>query len=116
MEQITNALFQAASLIIVAVIGYVANRITAYFKKEGILTELKNKRAYAEIAVAAAQQMFKEADGPEKFNRAKSQLVDFLNKNKITFTEDELNVLIESAVKSMKGGISEGLKEGNENV
>lgn len=116
MEQITNALFQAASLIIVAIIGYVANRITAYFKKEGVLTELENKRAYAEIAVAAAQQMFKEADGPEKFNRAKSQLVDFLNKNKINFTEDELNVLIESAVKSMKDGVSEGLKEEKENV
>ncbi|WP_442896616.1 phage holin, LLH family, partial [Enterococcus sp.] len=53
-----------------------------------------------------------EADGPEKFNRAKSQLVDFLNKNKIQFTEDELNVLIESAVKSMKDGVTEGLKEG----
>ncbi|WP_442896615.1 hypothetical protein, partial [Enterococcus sp.] len=54
MEQITNALMQAGSLILVAIIGYVANRITAYFKKEGILTELENKRAYAEIAVAAA--------------------------------------------------------------
>lgn len=111
MEQVIDALLQAALLVLLALISYGAKVFTAYLKKEGMIAELEAKQAYVDIAVKAAEQMFKEADGPAKFNKAKSQFVDWLNKNKIKFTDAELDSLIESAVKNMKDGINAGLVE-----
>ncbi|MGX7199230.1 phage holin, LLH family [Enterococcus nangangensis] len=111
MEEFTGTLIQAGFMILVAAVGLVAQKITAYFKKEGILTELESKKAYAKIVVEATQQMYQAAEGPEKLQRAKTQLVDYLQTKKIPFTEAELETLIESTVKSMKDGIATGLKE-----
>lgn len=83
--------------------------VASYLKKEGLLSELANKQAYVNIVVTAVQQVFKEADGPEKLAKAKTQLIDYFNKHKIDFTEQELDALIESAVKSMKDGFVEGV-------
>ena len=112
MEEITGALLNGFFMILVAVIGYASQKVAAYFKKEGILTELESKKAYADIVVRATQQIYQEANGPEKLQRAKSQLIDYLQSKKIPFTEAELESLIESTVKSMKDGIADGLKEG----
>lgn len=114
MEEFTSALMNAGMMVIVAAIGLLAQKATAYLKKEGILTELASKQAYAKIVVEATQQIYKEADGPEKLQRAKTQLVDYLQSKKIPFTESELENLIESTVKSMKDGINSGLNEGGE--
>ena len=111
MSEVYTALMNAAAIVLVAIIGYIANAIAAYFKKEGLLTELANKQAYAAIVVSAVQQIYTEADGPEKLAKAKTQLVDYFNKHKINITEQELDVLIESAVKSLKKGVAEVTKE-----
>lgn len=112
MEEITAALLNGFFMVLVAVIGYAAQKLAAYFKKEGILTELESKKAYADIVVRATQQIYQEANGPEKLQRAKTQLIDYLQSKNIPFTEAELETLIESTVKSMNDGIAEGLKEG----
>ena len=57
---------------------------------------------YVDIAVRAAEQMFKESGlGVKK----KEYVLDFINgvlsKMNYSITEDELNILIESAVKDM---------------
>lgn len=112
MEEITGAVLNGVFMILVALIGYASQKLAAYFKKEGILTELESKKAYADIVVRATQQIYQEANGPEKLQRAKTQLIDYLQSKKIPFTEAELETLIESTVKSMKDGVVEGLKEG----
>ncbi|WP_368251409.1 phage holin [Enterococcus sp. 2201sp1_2201st1_B8_2201SCRN_220225] len=112
MEEITGAVLNGVFMILVALIGYASQKLAAYFKKEGILTELESKKAYADIVVRATQQIYQEADGPVKLQRAKTQLIDYLQSKKIPFTEAELETLIESTVKSMKDGVVEGLKEG----
>ena len=112
MEEITGAVLNGVFMILVALIGYASQKLAAYFKKEGILTELESKKAYADIVVRATQQIYQEADGPVKLQRAKTQLIDYLQSKKIPFTEAELETLIESTVKSMKDGVAEGLKEG----
>lgn len=112
MEEITGALLNGLFMVLVALIGYASQKLAAYFKKEGILTELESKKAYADIVVRATQQIYQEADGPVKLQRAKAQLIDYLQSKRIPFTEAELESLIESTVKSMKDGIAEGLKEG----
>lgn len=89
-------------------IGWVAQRVTIYMKKEGMLAELENKKEYIQIAVQAAEQMYQSAGGPEKFKQVKKNAVKYLNEKKIAFTEDELEQLIEASVKSMKNGIKKG--------
>lgn len=108
MNELTDALIQGALIVVVALIGYLSKLYASYLKREGLLTELDNKQAYVNIVVTAIQQIYKEADGPEKLNKAKTQLIDYFKKHKINFTEQELDILIESAVKSMKDGFREG--------
>lgn len=109
MENLTNAIVSGFFAVMVAAISVLAERIVAWTKKEGLLTELKNKQAYVEIVVKATEQMYKEADGPAKLAKAKTQFVDYLKRKKIPFTEAELDTLIESAVKNMKEGIAAGI-------
>lgn len=63
------------------------------------------------IVVSAVQQVYAEANGDAKLQEAKVQLIDLFNKNGIKFTEDELDLLIESAVKGMKDGVKQGVAE-----
>ncbi len=114
MENLANAITTGFFAILVAAIGLLSERIVAWTKKEGLLTELKNKQAYVEIVVKATEQMYKEADGPMKLAKAKTQLVDYLKRKKIPFTEAELDTLIESAVKTMKEGIVAGIADGED--
>lgn len=114
MENFISVLTNSLFAIGVALLALIAQKIVAWIKKEGLLTELENKRAYVEIVVKATEQMYKEADGPAKLAKAKTQLVDYFNRKKIPFTEAELDTLIESAVKNLKDGIAAGIKEDGE--
>lgn len=109
MENLANAITTGFFAILVAAIGVLAERFAAWTKKEGLLTELKNKQAYVEIVVKATEQIYQEADGPAKLAKAKTQLVDYFKRKKIPFDEAELDMLIEATVKSMKEGAVAGL-------
>jgi len=55
-----------------------------------------------EVAVRAAEQIFDGAKrGEEKYEYVKKHLISELAAYKITITEDQLNTLIESAVRAM---------------
>ncbi|MGM0214981.1 phage holin, LLH family [Enterococcus sp. AZ109] len=82
-----------------------------FVNKELIWTDLRNKQQYADVVVKAAQQMYQLAGGPVKFQKAKTQLIDYLNKKNIKYTEAELEMLIEAAVKTMKEAAKEATKE-----
>ena len=75
------------------------------------LDKLESKKNYVDIVVAAVQQVYAEANGDAKLKEAKAQLVDLFNKNGIKFTEGELDLLIESAVKGMNDGVNQGAAE-----
>lgn len=104
-------LIQNLVLVIASILGivstYVVSQVKGYFDKKGITDELKKKQAYTDIVVKAAQQMFQEANGAEKFQVAKENLVAMLNEQNIPFTESELNLLIEASVKGMKDGLTD---------
>ena len=106
MEDLIQNLVLVVASILGIVSTYVVSQVKGYFDKKGITDELKKKQAYADIVVNAAQQMFKEANGAEKFETAKINLVAMLNEQGVPFTEKELDLLIESSVKGMKDGIS----------
>jgi LL-H family phage holin len=55
------------------------------------------------MAVACAEMIFKEQGmGADKKEYVVNFLNDMFNKNKIVITEEQINILVESAVKEMK--------------
>lgn len=61
---------------------------------------------WVEAAVHCAQQLMSEQPGADRKEAVKFFLRRFLDENKIVMTDEQLNTLIEAAVKQMK--ISEG--------
>ena len=104
MEQFQTEIITAFATLLSIIMGYAVTQVKAYLTKKGILAELENKKNYVNIVVKAVQQLYAEANGDAKLAEAKKQLVEIFNKNGVKFTEEELNMLIEAAVKGMKDG------------
>lgn len=98
-----DVLFQII-LGVVSILGAILTGIVVPFVKEKIGNEKLTKyEEWASMAVECAEMLFKEQGmGEEK----KEYVVDFLNnmfnKNKVVITPEQIEVLVEAAVKSMK--------------
>lgn len=64
-------------------------------------------RKFVKSAVYMAQQTMKSDDGTIKFNRVRDLVTEWLNDHGMNITEEQLKILIESAVYAMKNGIPE---------
>lgn len=91
-------------LMLIPILGAIVTGFIIPFIKEKIGTEKLAKYEYwAGLAVRAAEMLWKESGcGADK----KQYVVDFLNKmfnkKKIVITEQQIEILVESAVKQMK--------------
>ena len=91
-------------LMLIPIFGAIITSFVIPFIKEKIGTEKLAKYEYwADLAVKAAEMMWTETGS----GKAKKQyVVDFLNemfnKNKVVITEQQIEILVESAVKQMK--------------
>jgi hypothetical protein len=84
------------------IIGIVITVLLAFVRKkysQYVNTETKQK--LVNDVVYYTEQVFKTLHGKEKLEKAKSTLITMLNDKGINFTEEELNVLIESAVNQL---------------
>lgn len=62
----------------------------------------ENITGFINACVYAAQQLYKPEDGAIKKKYVISAVTDWLNDHKISITDDQLDILIESAVLAMK--------------
>lgn len=91
-------------LALIPILGAIITGFIIPFIKEKIGTERLAKYEYwANLAVRAAEMMWKDSGcGADK----KKYVVDFLNemfnKEKVVITEQQIEILIESAVKQLK--------------
>lgn len=91
-------------LALIPIIGAIITGFVIPFIKEKIGAEKLAKYEYwANLAVRAAEMLWTESGkGADK----KQYVVDFLNsmfnKNKVVITEQQIEILVESAVKEMK--------------
>lgn len=77
--------------------------IIPYFKEQIGNEKLNKYQEWANMAVKAAEMLFAESGmGAEKKEYVVKFLTEQFNKNKVVITEEQMNILIESAVKSMK--------------
>ena len=88
----------------ISIMGAILTGIVVPFVKEKIGNEkLAKYEQWASMAVECAEMLFKEQGMGEQ---KKQYVVDFLNKmfnkNKVVITPEQIEVLVEAAVKSMK--------------
>lgn len=62
---------------------------------------MANKKYLVDIAVQAAEQIYRNEGGAAKFEMAKNEALKAINRSGLQVTESELNVLIEASVKAM---------------
>ena len=91
-------------LAIIPVLGVILTSFIIPYFKEQIGNEKLNKyQEWANMAVKAAEMIFTESGmGAEKKEYVVKFLTEQFNKNKVVITEEQMNILIESAVKIMK--------------
>lgn len=111
--ELMNAIISALGTILVALIGFVAQKVAQYLKEKGITEQLEKKEYLVSWAVQGIEQIYQNESGPEKFEKAKSEVVKLFKENGVQINSDELDILIEAMVKSMNDGFN-SVKEKDE--
>lgn len=91
-------------LMVISILGTVITGIIVPYIKEKLGNEkLANYEEWAMLAVQCAEMVFDERGmGETKKEYVVNFLNEMFNKNKVVITEEQLNILVESAVKQMK--------------
>jgi len=76
------------------IIGIIKAKYTEYVNTD-------TKKELAMLTVRYVEQVFKALHGDEKLNKAKSAFIKVLNERGIEISEDEVNILLEAAVREM---------------
>lgn len=106
-QEIMNAILSALGTILVALSGYIAQKIAVYLKQKGIQESLANKEYLVRWAVMGIEQVYENEDGEKKFAFAKKEAIDLFRKNGLEVDSDELDLLIESVVNSVTDAVKE---------
>lgn len=88
----------------IPVIGAIITYFIVPFIKSSISEkQLAQYKEWTVLAVKCAELVFKESGrGEDKKTYVVNFLNDMFNKNKVVITEEQINILIEAAVKEMK--------------
>lgn len=81
--------------ILTALAGILARGVKKVYEK---YVNDATKRKVAKTVVLAIEQIYKDLDGPEKFDMALQSMTEMLNEKGITITTLEARMLIEAAV------------------
>lgn len=100
MEFFQNYIFEILATIITALASFIGVSIKNAYTK---YINTKTKKEVVKDTVNYVEQVFKDIHGLEKLNKAKEKALEWLNEKGIKISETELEILIESAVKELKG-------------
>ena len=108
MTQLQPLIINAAITILTAVATYVGVMIKNFVQDK---VNSEEKKKIVETTCRYINQIYKDVDGPTKFEKAKENILQQLNEKCINITDLELEVLIESTVNSFKDGLNSKTKE-----
>ena len=111
MEAIQTEIISLVIVVIGVFMGIVTQKTASFLNSKGFIVKLENNKELAKIVVNAVQQTYKELNGAEKLNAAKSEFIRLANEKGIKVSENEMNLLIESTVKEMKEAVEKELKK-----
>ena len=100
MDILQNYLFEILATVITAVASFIGLAIKNAYTK---YVDTKTKKEIVKDTVSYVEQVFKDVHGIEKLEKAKEKALEWLNEKGIKISETELEILIESAVNSLKG-------------
>lgn len=83
--------------------GFLGTQIKGLYQK---YINDKTKEAVVRTCVKAAEQLYHDLGGPEKFKKAQEAIEEMLNEKGIPITELEMNLLIESVVSEFNYGFA----------
>ena len=107
-SELMNAIISALGTVLVALVGYLAQKVAVYLKERGISEKLANKQYLVDIAVKSIEQIYVNEQGEAKFNLAKQEALKLLNDNGFEVDDHELQAFIEASVKAMNDGFVAG--------
>lgn len=113
MEVIQAELISFLMVVLTTCVGLVTRNVMSFLKKKGIVAQIEGNREIVRIVVEAVEQTYTQLNGEEKFELAKTKLIELMNNKKIDMTIDELNLIIEAMVKEMNDAIIVSEKEEN---
>lgn len=98
-----NRLFEVILALIPVLGAIITYFIIPYIKTNMDSAKLAQYKEWATLAVKSAEMLWRETGhGEDKKTYVVNFLTDMFNSRKIAITEEQMNVLIESAVKEMK--------------
>lgn len=106
-----NAVLSALGTVLVALVGYVAQKVVTFLKEKGVTEQLNKKQYLVDIAVNAIEQVWKNEEGYKKLEKTKEQALKLMEQNGLTVTHAELDSFIEASVKAMNDAFNSTKEE-----
>lgn len=103
LNQCLDILLPAIATVISVLLGVLAAKIKTTYNNK---VQDETVRTIVKSVVEWAQQVYQDCEGPEKLQKALEKASAILNEKGITISDEELNMLIESAVYGLKQGIT----------
>lgn len=103
LNQCLDILLPAVASVIAVLLGVLATKIKTTYNDK---VQDETVRTIVKSVVEWAQQIYQDCEGPEKLQKALEKASVILNEKGITISDEELNMLIESAVYGLKQGIT----------
>lgn len=103
LNQCLDILLPAVASVIAVLLGVLATKIKTTYNDK---VQDETVRTIVKSVVEWAQQVYQDCEGPEKLQKALEKASAILNEKGITISDEELNMLIESAVYGLKQGIT----------
>ena len=103
LNQCLDILLPAVASVIAVLLGVLATKIKTTYNDK---IQDETVRTIVKSVVEWTQQVYKDCEGKEKKKKALEKASAILNEKGITISDEELNMLIESAVYGLKQGIT----------
>lgn len=115
MDFLTPAIINLFGAVVTVAFGFLSYKITKwgneFVNTKSILMTAEEKKAVINTTVEYVEQVFKDLHGADKLNKAKEKALSILAEEGINISDEQLEILIEAAVKGMNGGKIEVNKE-----
>lgn len=99
---------QIIEIVLMLIVTWIGLSAKNFVNQKEISQMDENKKSIVRASVRFAETVFKELDGPGKFQAAKEEAIKGLNDAGLPYTEDEIERLIQSAVAQFNGVFKEG--------
>ena len=92
-EYIQQELINLLVFVITTCVGIATRYLVSVLKRKGVLYQIESHKELAKIVVNAIEQIYTYSDGQEKFEMAKQELIEMLQKKKNNITEKDTEFL-----------------------